>query len=88
MFDSIRKFFKKNLEPENPVKSWLTRSVLYTKYKTSNDHLFEVAIYPDTQIPATFIVKANGLVIARIWVDDNGGSLGVSDTVAPIKFMG
>lgn len=70
-----------------PVEHWASKNALYARYETADGITFEVSVYPDPQMPATFLVKANGLVVGRIWVDDNGVSLGVSDTVGPLKHV-
>jgi hypothetical protein len=75
--------FKKKL----PVVTWQNNGALYVRYKTSYGHTFEVAVYPDPKSQATFLVKANGSVIGRFWVEDDGARLGVSDTVAPLKYV-
>ncbi len=80
----IRRHYK-NLRRE-PVMHWAANHALYTRYETTNGDVFEVSVYPDPASPATFLVKSNGLIMGRIWVDDNGMSLGISDTVAPMKF--
>jgi hypothetical protein len=72
---------------KEPIEHWASKNALYVKYKTSDDIDFEVSVYPDPESPATFLIKANGLVIGRVWADDNGVSLGVSDTIGPLKYV-
>ena len=60
---------------------------LHTTYVTSKAKAMEIVVRPDPKNPATFLVQANGVVVGRVWVEDNGLSLGVSDLVSPIKFV-
>lgn len=80
----LTRLFRKRREP---VEHWASKNALYIRYRTADEIDFEVSVYPDPLSPATFLVKANGLVIGRIWVDDNGVSIGVSDTIGPLKHV-
>lgn len=60
---------------------------IHTTYVTTKGKVMEVVVRPDPKNPATFIVHANGVQVGRVWVEDNGLSLGVSDLISPIKFV-
>lgn len=76
-------WFKRNKEP---VKTSLTRKSMILKYKTVHGDSFKIEIYPDETHPGTVLIESNGIPIGRFWVADDGISMGVSDTVRPLKY--
>jgi len=77
--------FSRRIRP--PVEVEFPRQAVKVRYKTVDGDRYEVSVYPDPANPAIFIIKSNDIVVARVWVDDNGVSLGVSDTVAPLRHV-
>lgn len=78
-------FFKRKPRPN--VESSLVRNVLRIRYRNQDGDAVDVVVAADSAIPGTILITSNGIPVARVWVDDNGVSIGVSDTVAPIKFV-
>lgn len=72
---------------KRPVQHNVVGLSIHTTYVTTKAKVMEIVVQPDPQNPATFLVKANGTLVGRVWVEDNGLSLGVSDLVSPIKFV-
>jgi hypothetical protein len=72
---------------KNPVQHNVVGLSIHTTYVTSKAQVMEIVVKPDPQNPATFLVHANGVKVGRVWVEDNGLSLGVSDLISPIKFV-
>jgi hypothetical protein len=72
---------------KTPVKHTVVGTSIHTTYVTTKAQVMEIVVRPDPQNPATFLVQANGVTVGRVWVEDNGLSLGVSDLISPIKFV-
>jgi hypothetical protein len=72
---------------KSPVQTTVVGTGLRTKYRTKGGKSMEIDIRPDPRNPATLIVKANGTVVGRVWVEDNGMSLGISDLISPVKYV-
>ena len=74
-------------KPKVPVKVSLRQDSIMIRYKNAEGDFVSVALIVDIAVPGTFVVSCNGIPLGRVWVEDNGVSLGVSDTVGPIKLV-
>lgn len=72
---------------KSPVQTTVVGTGLRMKYRTKGGKTMEIDIRPDPGKPATLIVKSNGTVVGRVWVEDNGMSLGISDLISPVKYV-
>lgn len=55
---------------KEPIEHWASKNAIYTKYRTPDGDSIEVEVHTDPYNPAAFLIKSNGAVVGRFWLDE------------------